>query len=236
MFSPELLAFTQRALLSIESTLIVKHGWSKAWTTLLSTDLKSSGDEDRFHIQRIGCDPPTIEVSLLYFLSLHSTRPSERERRMNQFILHFTDAIRHAQDMARTPVFLSPSQARVIKAEAERAKRAEIRDTQGVLPDRFFTVKWIAVVSEIATPEHSQVAIMQSIEHPTTYEMVREGKRQLTERILGNERLAETLEIIEQVQVDPTPTKVVIAARDGAIHQTVSYEALGGNVIPLSDP
>jgi len=225
MFTIELLTQATNGLSSIENSIIAKNQWTKTWTTLLSSTLTAKVGESRFHIQRIGCEPPTIEVNLFYFLSLHSAKPIERAKRISQFILHFADAIRHAQDMTRISAFLSPTQARVIQAERERAERAILRDTRGILPDRFFSVQWIAVVSEKITPQRSNVAIIQSQEFPTQYDLAQEGKRQLTERILADHSIAETLQLAEPHKDEPAPTSVTIEARNGAMHTTVSYEA-----------
>lgn len=223
----------QRMLPSIEKRITNENGWGKEWTTILTHGLPSGV---MFHVQRKHCEPATIEVSFNFLVESLAVPSHKREEASAKFRNYFTIAIRHAMVMARRNVFLSPLQTVELRASKRNAALTTLRETRGILPRENFTVQLIAVVTELVSGEGRSVTVFQSSTNSELADMVREGKRQLTETILADERLAESVRLTKELAEAPTPTSVTIHADNGAIRQHISFDAMGGNIQPSDEP
>jgi hypothetical protein len=222
IYSTQSFSFMQIQLELVERGIVKKKGLAKNWVTILSNSLPAT---ERFRIQRKGCEPATIEVSYDYMLYCQSRKLIELERRVTEFNRLFAEAIRSAIIMATHNAFITPQEAKKLADETKRVKLAELRATKGILPPENFTVKYIAVITENVSGEQRRIGIPQTTELPTLYDMVREGKRKLTEQLLADHELA----MLAKLQVetpDPVPTKVVISASNGEVTTSTSYQEL----------
>lgn len=224
----------KQALPFRERSILDKAKLQKSWITLLTSKLPQGY---RFVVQRQGCETPIILVSSEYFIGCASEKSynGNRRRALEQFNHELLQAMHHAVKMSAASVFLEPSRAVAIREGKKRAKLESLRDAGEPLPDKLFMVQYIAVVTEIATPERKSIAIQPTMHIQTPYELAKEGKRILSEQILNDDELRAFVELEYAAERNPiaVPSMVTIAARNGSIETLVSYDALGGNLIPL---
>jgi hypothetical protein len=229
-YTPVEVEIAQRELDITEAKLCREQAMQKVWISVVDPSLKMT--EHLFTLQRIGCEPPVIRVSLEYVFSVSSPDKRKLKSLGDDFRLKFVQAMRQAITMSHRSVFLNPNEAKAIDlAASNKAKVTALRDSKGMLPDRFFIVQHIAVVTELISG--TSVAIQQSPHLPEVYDIVREGKRQLSEKILKDDILSDAIDLAEHHRIDPIPTGITMSVREGEVYTTVSYDALGGNIQPL---
>lgn len=231
-YTPVEVQLAQEGLNKIEEKLLRETALQKVWICAVDPDLQMS--DKLFVLQRIGCEPPTIRVSLEYIFSVNSIDARKQRALVEDFKNKFKLAMRQAVTMASRSVFLTPQEAKGISLkDANKARVTALRDQKGMLPDRFFLVQHIAVVTELVSGKEVSRTVMQSPHLPEIYDIVREGKRQLSEMILRDDILADTIDLNEHTRIDPAPSSVTMSIRDGEVYTTVSYDALGGNIQPI---
>lgn len=219
----------QSAFTRIEQQTAERERLVKVWVSTLTNNLPP---ETLMHVQRRGCEPPSIEVNGHYFVKCTDIGTRKGLAIHNRMVSQLASCMRTARRMAFANALVTNAEAESVTRDAKgnmKLRASHLRATNGVLPDRYFRVVWTAHVTELLTDARITTVVTQSPEHMSLYDVAREGKRTLTEHILRDDAIAtfvDTIEAQRETLREPIPTSVTIRNNAASTITDVSYNPI----------
>lgn len=220
----QLFEVCQQALRQREAGCIKDARLNKSWVLVLSRSLPV---QKRIHVQRRQIESPLVLVSFDYFSSIITIPAYNGKQRiaLKLFDITLTEALRYAVMMARTSVFEQEEQAVDFERKEHQrrsASKVSIVDEHGLIERRYFIVNYIVAVTEVLTEENTSTTVMQSPQFPTLSDMIVEGRRILSEKILNKFELGEIQER-EVKPLDSIPSSVTFEMEAGQLQKQFFY-------------